>query len=203
MAEAQLAIDAGASAIGLVSAMPSGPGPIDEALIAEIAASIPPSIDSFLLTALQDADAIIEQHRRCRATVLQLVDEVATSGLRRLRAALPAVALVQVIHVTGTEAVAQALAAAPWVDALLLDSGRPRLAVKQLGGTGRTHDWALSRRIRDSVTLPIWLAGGIGAHNVAAAVERVAPMGVDLCSSVRTRGALDLVKLRAFFAALP
>lgn len=201
--EARLAIEAGAGALGLVSAMPSGPGPIAEALIAKIAAAVPAPTDTFLLTALQDADAIVAQHRRCRTTVLQLVDALPAAELRRLRAALPAVTLVQVIHVTGAEALAQAQAAAPLVDALLLDSGNPALAVKQLGGTGRTHDWAVSRRIREAVAVPVWLAGGLDAHNVAAAIAAVQPHGVDLCNGVRSDGQLDAAKLRAFFAALP
>ncbi len=202
LAEARLAIDAGASALGLVSAMPSGPGPIDEALIAEIAAAVPASIDTFLLTALQGADAIIAQHRRCRTTVLQLVDAVAVPDLQHLRAALPGVQLVQVIHVTGPEALAQARAVAPWVDALLLDSGNPALALKQLGGTGRTHDWTLSRRIREGVSRPVWLAGGLRADNVGAALAAVQPRGVDLCNGVRSDGRLDAAKLGAFFDAL-
>ncbi len=181
--------------------MPSGPGPIDEDLIAAIAAAAPASVQTFLLTALQAADAIAEQHRRCGTSVVQLVDELALSELRRLRALLPAVKLVQVIHVTGAEAIAQAQAAAPLVDALLLDSGNPSLAIKQLGGTGRTHDWALSRRIRDSVHVPVWLAGGLGAHNVAAAIAAVQPHGVDLCNGVRSEGRLDAAKLKAFFVA--
>jgi phosphoribosylanthranilate isomerase len=198
-----MAIAAGASALGLVSAMPSGPGSITEALIAEIAATVPAPIDTFLLTALQDAEAIIAQHRRCRTSVLQLVDAVAVATLQRLRAALPAVRLVQVIHVTGPEALVQAQVAAPWVDALLLDSGNPALAVKQLGGTGRTHDWALSRRIRDAVApLPVWLAGGLHAGNVAAAVAAVAPYGLDLCTGVRGDDRLDRDKLGAFFSSL-
>jgi phosphoribosylanthranilate isomerase len=201
VAEAQRAIEAGASALGLVSAMPSGPGPIDEDTIAAIAAAAPPAVDTFLLTALQDAAAIIDQHRRCGTRVLQFVDDVAAAELVRLRAALLAVKLVQVIHVTGIEALARAQTVAPLVDALLLDSGNPSLAIKQLGGTGRTHDWALSRRIRDSVSVPVWLAGGLGAHNVASAIAAVQPHGVDLCSSVHSECRLDAAKLNAFFAA--
>jgi phosphoribosylanthranilate isomerase len=198
-----MAVAAGASALGLVSAMPSGPGSITEALIAEIAATVPAPVDTFLLTALQDAEALIAQHRRCRTSVLQLVDAVALATLQHLRAALPAVRLVQVIHITGPEALGQAQAAAPWVDALLFDSGNPALAVKQLGGTGRTHDWALSRRIRDAVApLPVWLAGGLHAGNVAAAVAAVAPYGLDLCTGVRGDDRLDRDKLGAFFSSL-
>lgn len=200
--EAQLAIAAGASALGLVSAMPSGPGVIDEDLIAQIAAVVPPGIDTFLLTSRQDASSIIEQHRHCLTTTLQLVDALSEAELRRLRRKLPGVQLVQVIHVIDERSVAQALAVAPLVDALLLDSGNPALAVKQLGGTGRTHDWALSRRIVEQSGVPVFLAGGLRAHNVAEAIAQVQPHGLDLCSSVRSEGRLDAVKLRAFFEAV-
>jgi len=188
LAEARLALAAGADALGLVSQMPSGPGVIDEALIAEIAAALPASADSFLLTARLRADEIVAQHRRCGTTTLQLVDAVPADELRRLRDALPGVRLVQVVHVTGEDAIAAAVAVAPLVDAILLDSGNPALAVKSLGGTGRTHDWRLSRRIRDA--------------NVAEAIAAVRPYGLDLCSSVRRDGALDGALLHGFFAAV-
>ena len=200
--EARLAVSAGASALGLVSAMQSGPGVIADELIAQIAATVPPPIASFLLTSRQDAEGIIEQHRFCRTTTLQLVDHVPHAELRKLRKALPGIGLVQVIHVTGEESIEEARAVAGLVDALLLDSGNQTLAVKELGGTGRTHDWRLSRRIRDEAGLPLFLAGGLKADNVAAAVAAVAPHGLDLCSSVRSGGQLDTARLLGFFSAL-
>jgi phosphoribosylanthranilate isomerase len=200
--EARLAVAAGASALGLVSRMPSGPGVIEEAVIAEIAAQVPPPIATFLLTCEQRAEAIVAQQRRCGTGVLQLVDAVEEGELRRLRRELPGVKLVQVIHVRGDEAIDEARAVAPWVDALLLDSGNPSLAVKELGGTGRTHDWSVSRRLREAVDRPVFLAGGLGAHNVAEAVAAVAPFGLDLCSALRSDGRLDAARLESFFAAL-
>ena len=200
--EAQLAIALGASALGLVSHMPSGPGVIDDSLIAEIAASVPPPVATFLLTARVQAQAIIEQHRRCRTSTIQLVDHVDVAELRALRQHLPGIKLVQVIHVCDASALAQAIHAAPFVDALLLDSGNPNLSVKELGGTGRTHDWQLSRRIRDECGLPLFLAGGLNVSNVAQAITTVAPFGLDLCSSVRENGALSAAKLTAFMAQI-
>ena len=200
--EARLAIGSGASAIGLVSAMPSGPGPIDEADIARIAAAVPAPTETFLLTSLVDADAIAEQHRRCGTTAVQLVDALDEAELRRLRRLLPATRLVQVIHVTGPESVDEARAAAPLVDTILLDSGNPKLAVKELGGTGRVHDWTTSRRIRDTVSVPVLLAGGLNPGNAREAYERVMPAGLDVCSGLRPNGRLDAERLREFFAAL-
>jgi phosphoribosylanthranilate isomerase len=200
-AEARMAIAAGADALGLVAQMPSGPGVIDESTIAAIAARVPPPIATFLLTCEVDAPALIEQARRCGCGVLQLCDLPEPEVYPELRAALPRVRLVQVIHVRGPESVEEALAAAPRVDALLLDSGNPLLQVKELGGTGRTHDWAVSRAIRERASVPVFLAGGLNASNVAQAVEAVEPFGLDLCSGVRSNGRLDPQKLAAFMKA--
>ena len=204
--EARMAVAAGAGALGLVSAMPSGPGVIEEALIGEIAAWVrreSPAVDTFLLTSRNTAEAIAEQHRRLRTTTLQLVDHVSVDELQRLRRLCPDARMVQVIHVRGDDSLDEARAAAPWVDALLLDSGNPALAVKELGGTGRTHDWATSRRIRDAVhPVPLFLAGGLHAGNARQALGAVQPHGLDLCSKVRTDGQLDEDKLRAFMAAV-
>lgn len=203
VAEAQLAVQAGAAVLGLVSAMPSGPGVIDDALVAQIAAAVPPPTETFLLTSRTRAEAIAEQHGQAGTTALQLVDHVPHDELRHLRALCPGVRLVQVIHVLGEASIDEAVAAAPWVDALLLDSGNPHLAVKELGGTGRRHDWPTSRRIRDAVwPTPLFLAGGLRADNVAEAITIVQPHGLDLCSSVRSDGRLDALKLQAFFAAV-
>lgn len=202
--EARLAQAAGAAALGLVSAMPSGPGVIDDEVVAAVARAMRgTAVRTFLLTARTAAVAIAEQHAQAGTTTLQLVDHVAHDELRALRGLCPQVELVQVIHVTGAHSVDEAVAVAPWVDAILLDSGNPRLAVKELGGTGRTHDWRLSRRIRDAVhPRPLWLAGGLHAANVGAAIAAVRPHGLDLCSSVRSGGKLDAAKLHAFMAAV-
>jgi phosphoribosylanthranilate isomerase len=200
--EAQMAIEAGASALGLVSAMPSGPGPIPEELIAEIAARIPPGVASFLLTSRLDAESIIAKQRRCRVNTLQLVDRVEEGTYAALRAALPGITLVQAIHMGGQESVEEAVRIAPQVDALLLDSGNQSLAIKELGGTGRAHDWQISRAIREAVEVPLYLAGGLNAGNVAEAIRLVQPFGVDICSGVRANGQLDPAKLASFFASV-
>ncbi len=186
--EAQTAIELGASAIGLVSRMPSGPGPIEEALIAEIVAAVPRTTETFLLTCETGAAEIIAQQRRTGASALQLVDHVEATVREELRAALTRVRIVQVIHVRAEDSVQEAMKASESSDALLLDSGNPALAVKELGGTGRRHDWRLSRRIVEATTIPVYLAGGLNASNVREAAETVNPYGVDVCSGVRTDG---------------
>lgn len=200
--EAEVAIRHGAAALGLVSSMPSGPGVIDEDTIAEIAATVPLGVATFLLTSRRDADSIIVQQRCCRVSTLQLCDSVEPACHVRLREALPGVALVQVIHVTGPESVEEATAIGTRVDAILLDSGNQKLAVKKLGGTGRTHDWRVSRQIVEFVRVPVYLAGGLTPENVATAIREVRPFGLDICSGLRTDGNLDEDKVQRFFAAI-
>lgn len=202
VAEARLAVAYGASALGLVGKMPSGPGVITDDLIAEIAQQVPPPISTFLLTSETSAASIIEHHQKVNTTTIQMVDALAEGTYRQIRAQLPAVKLVQVIHVIDERTVEEAIEIAQDVDALLLDSGNPNLQVKELGGTGRVHNWALSRKIRESISIPLFLAGGIRAENVREAIETVEPFGLDLCSSVRSNGQLDEQKLATFFEAV-
>ncbi|MEA2331477.1 MAG: phosphoribosylanthranilate isomerase [Thermoleophilaceae bacterium] len=199
-----MAIEAGASALGLVSEMPSGPGVISDESAAEIAAQVPPGVDAFLLTSLPAAEAIVEQNRAIKARALQLVDALPSGAHAELRRAMPGVRLVQVVHVTGPESVGEAVALAPEVDAILLDSGNPALEVKELGGTGRRHDWEISRRIREAVGVPLYLAGGLRPENAREAIETVAPFGLDVCSGLRSGDdfALDPDKLERFVAAV-
>lgn len=199
LAEAHLAVQFGASALGLVAKMPSGPGPISDELIREIAVAVPPPIASFLLTSRTDVAGIAEHQRAVATNTVQIVDALSAGTYAQLRLALPGISIVQVIHVIDEKSVDEALEIAPQVDALLLDSGNPNLAVKELGGTGRVHNWALSRQIVAQSSKPVFLAGGLKAENVKAAMDAVEPWGLDLCSGVRTNGHLDPMKLEAFF----
>jgi len=200
--EAELALKYEADAIGLVSHMPSGPGVITEEQIAHIASNIPPTVGTFLLTSKQDAFEIIAQQKRCQTNTIQIVDRLEHETYSHLRGALPGIALVQVIHVNGQKSLNEAKNVAPAVDAILLDSGRPDAKVKELGGTGRTHDWKMSRKIVKSVDVPVFLAGGLNPENVKEAIRKVKPFGVDVCSGVRSNGQLDENKLAEFVSAV-
>ena len=197
--EARVAVAAGASALGLVGKMPSGPGVISDAMIATIARSVPPPVATFLLTSETEPDLIIRHHQRTLTSVIQLVDYVQPEAYPRLREALPGIKLVQVIHVTGEESLTIARSYHTLTDALLLDSGNPNLSTKVLGGTGKTHNWNLSAAIVAESPVPVFLAGGIHAGNIREAIDTVHPFGIDLCSSVRSNGALDSVKLSQLF----
>lgn len=202
VAEAEMATAAGASLLGLVGAMPSGPGPISDEAIAEVCAWAPPGVETVLLSSETTAEGLVAHVERCRPSVLQIVDDPEPGAYAELRAAHPALKLMQVIHVEDESAIAQAQDAGTHVGAILLDSGRPSAAVKELGGTGRTHDWGVSARLVAAVDRPVFLAGGLSAENVAEAIRVVRPYGLDLCSKVRTIDRLDAVKLAAFLASV-
>lgn len=200
--EADLAIKYGASALGLVSEMPSGPGGISLEEIAEIVQKIPPPIATFLLTCKQTVEEIVAQHRQCLTNTIQICDTLLFENYDKLKAALPSVKIVQVVHVADENSIEVAMKIAEKIDAILLDSGNQTLIIKELGGTGRTHDWTISRKIVDAVKIPVFLAGGLQAGNVVEAIQKVRPFGLDLCSGVRTNGKLDEAKLARFFAAI-
>lgn len=199
--EAEIAITAGADALGLVAEMPSGPGPIDDETIRDIAAFAPPPVATFLLTSRTSADGIIDHVRFCGTNTVQIVSHIKTDQYPQIIAALPTTRRVQVIHVEDHNAVDLIHAYEPFVHAFLLDSGRPNAAITELGGTGRTHDWNISRACVSATTTPVFLAGGLRSDNVRAAISRVKPFGLDLCSGVRTNEQLDRAKLAEFMAA--
>ena len=200
--EAKTAVRAGASVLGLVGRMPSGPGVIDDNRIREIAASVPSGVATWLLTSETTADAIIQHHQRVHTTGIQMVDQLQQGSYRQIRKALPGVDLIQVIHVVNEESVKLAESVSIHVDAVLLDSGNPNLKVKELGGTGRIHDWRISQRIRKRINKPLFLAGGLTPDNISRAVRAVNPYGVDICSGVRSNGKLDQEKLNRLVKAV-
>lgn len=200
--EAQDALNLGADVLGLVAKMPSSPGTIEDTLIAEIVNNIPKETLTFLLTPKTNPYEIIKQQNITGTNYIQLVDAVKIQDYSILREHLPHIQLIQVIHVMNENSIEEAKQYAEVADMILLDSGNPTLDVKELGGTGRVHNWALSRKIVESISKPVFLAGGLNVNNILEAIQTVNPYGVDLCSGVRTNGKLDLDKLNLFFKTL-
>jgi phosphoribosylanthranilate isomerase len=200
--EVQLAIRAGADAVGFVGPMPSGSHSINDRAIAELAALVPPPVATFLLTSEASAAGIARHVERTHASTVQVVSQIATSEAARLAQLLPATRRVLVVHVENESVFDLIEGYTPYVHAFLLDSGRPNLAVPELGGTGRTHDWQISAEFVRRSPHPVFLAGGLSPANVREAIRRVRPFAVDLCSGVRTAGRLDAGKLGAFIEAV-
>lgn len=188
--------------MGLVGQMPSGPGVIEDSMIATIARSVPPPVSTFLLTSKTNADSIISHYQKTYTSAIQLVDEISEGAFDAIRAVFPGIKLVQVVHVQDESSIEYALEIEHHSDALLLDSGNPKAETKILGGTGKTHNWNTSQKIVDQVSIPVFLAGGLKADNVKQALDHVQPFGIDLCSGVRSNGQLDEEKLLQFMKAV-
>jgi phosphoribosylanthranilate isomerase len=200
--EADMAVKYGASSLGLVGKMPSGPGIISDEQIYKIVQTVPPAISTFLLTSETAVNDIIEHYTKTQTSTIQIVDKLKQGTYETIKNALPAVKIVQVIHVIDENTIDEAIEISELVDAILLDSGNPNLHIKELGGTGRVHNWNISKKIVSQVKVPVFLAGGLHADNVQQAIDAVQPFGVDLCSAVRTNNMLDPFKLEKFFNAI-
>lgn len=198
--EAVLAAAAGADLLGLVGPMPTGPGPVEERVARGIAANALPWAAMVLLTDCIRFDDITEHAARVGVRAVQIVNHIAPETQARLARDAPGLARIQVIHVEDEGALDLIPAYAPHVTAFLLDSGRP--ALRELGGTGRVHDWRISAEFVRRAPRPVFLAGGLTPANVGEAIRRVRPFGVDLCSGIRVNGALDPGRLAAFMGAV-
>ncbi|MEM0923705.1 MAG: phosphoribosylanthranilate isomerase, partial [Pseudomonadota bacterium] len=194
--EAAMAAAAGAEYIGLVGPMPSGPGTLTLEDAAEIARSAPPSATPVLLSSATTALDLVREAEAAGAGVIQIVQHVSPGIHAELVAQAPGLECWQVIHVEDRTAVDLIRSFDEQPDAFLLDSGRP--ARGELGGTGRVHDWAISRDCVAATARPVFLAGGLTPENVGEAIRQVRPQGVDLCTGVRLDGRLNAVRLATF-----
>jgi phosphoribosylanthranilate isomerase len=208
-AEIDMAARAGAFAVGIVGPMPNGAGFLDDETAARLARyGVKRHGEKLWVTFLTKrtvAREIADHVAAIGANAVQLVDRPAEDAYSHLRARFPALKILQVVHVEDARAVEEARAAAPFVDAVLLDSGKPSAATPTFGGTGDRHDWSISRRIVESCGKPVFLAGGLNPHNAADALAAVRPFGLDICSGLRDRANGDALmpeRLAAFVEVL-
>lgn len=194
--EVKMAIEAGITAAGFVTRMPSGAGIIEDELAIALCEEFYGNIQTWLLTSQTDEEHLREQLNLFKISHLQIVDYVDIDVCIRLKKEFPWVDFVQVIHVLSEADIERAILAQEWASILLLDSGNPANAA--LGGTGKTHDWSLSRRIVEEVDIPVYLAGGLNPDNVKDAIKAVGPAGVDVCSGLRADDRLSPQLLEAF-----
>ena len=195
--EAGAALACGATALGfLVGLTHRAEDEIGDAEARAIVRRMPTGAEALLVTHLLDPERVAGLAASVGTRTVQVHGEMAVADLRRLRALAPSARLLKAVHVTGDDALGRALACAADADALVLDSR----TADRLGGTGRTHDWSVSARIVGAVApVPVYLAGGLRPGNVAEAVARVRPAGVDVNSGVEDAdGRKDAAKMRAF-----
>lgn len=200
--EARQVVSFGVAAIGVASGLPTPTQDLTDQQIAAIAGVVGDEIGTFLLTALADPGEIVEKVGRCGVNTVQLWERLPLEAYRHIRRALPGVSIAQTIHVVDEQAVERAHEMAVVADALVLSSTDPEPPFRWADPHGRTHDWEISRRIVQTVHVPVILSGGLTDRNVADAIRRVRPYGVEVCSGVRRGGALDTSRLVRFLESL-
>ena len=189
---------AGADALGFTLRLPTGThDELTEAKARSIIAALPPFVTSVAITYVDTGRDAVDLCRYLGVGALQLHGKFGGRDLELVRAALPHLKLIRVVHVTGPEALAAARALERRVDAIILDTYDP--VSGRHGATGKTHDWELSRRIVAAVGTPVILAGGLTPGNVADAIRTVHPWGVDVHTGVEDPdGRRNFGKMRAF-----
>jgi len=194
-----LAAELGADAIGLlVGQKHNSPDFISATVARGISRALPPSVEAVLVTHTKEIDELERLLQQSEITTIQLHSQIAPSSVERLRHRLPNVKIFKSVSVISADSVAYPEAFKKLVDGFVLDS--VNLATNQVGGTGKTHDWSVSREIVMRYSeVPIILAGGLNSENVRSAIERVRPFGVDVNSGTKAAdGFKDPRKMEAF-----
>lgn len=180
----RIVLDAGVDAIGLICGINHrSEDEVTPEVARRITQAAPPFVSTVLVTHRDTPEDILDLADRTGVNTIQVHGIVTLDTLKQVKARAGSRKVLRAVHVSGEEAIDDALEAAPHCDALLLDSR----SKDRLGGTGQTHDWSISRRIVEAVAplgTPVILAGGLNPGNVEAAAEQVGPFGIDVNSGV-------------------
>jgi phosphoribosylanthranilate isomerase len=173
----------------------------------QMAASLPIQAHSVALTMSTQVDEILSMAEVVNPSIIHISTDPLELGLNeteQLRIRLPDhIKLMKAIPVVDETSLDLAIKFAPFCDYLLLDTkvgGMPGV-----GATGRIHDWRISRKIVESVSIPVILAGGLTPENVPQAIQAVCPAGVDSNTSTNIPGdpvEKDMVRIRSFVKAV-
>jgi phosphoribosylanthranilate isomerase len=197
--DALIAAELGADAIGLLAGQRhNSPDFVSATIARDISRALPPSVEAVLVTHIKEIDELERLLQESEITTIQLHSEIALSPVESLRGRLPHLKIFKSVNIISADSVAYPEAFAQLVDGFVLDS--INVATGQIGGTGKTHDWSVSREIvMRYPEIPIILAGGLNSENVRSAIERVRPFGVDVNSGTKAAdGFKDPRKMEAF-----
>ena len=197
--DALIATELGADAIGLlVGQRHNSPDFISTTVARDISRALPASVEAVLVTHVEDLDELERLLQESEIRTLQLHSEIAPSSVERLRGRLPHLKIFKSVNIISADSVAYPEAFEKLVDGFVVDS--INVATDQVGGTGKTHDWSVSRQIvMRYPEVPIILAGGLNSENVRSAIEYVHPFGVDVNSGTKApNGFKDARKMQEF-----
>jgi phosphoribosylanthranilate isomerase len=195
--EAEGVIEAGADALGFHIELEHSRCPVAAATAGAIISALPPFISSVVVTSETDPKNLLRIMKSTGATTLQLHKEVSPETVRAMKTASSNTKMYVAIWVTSDESIAIAKSFEGSADTVILDTMNKETGAR--GGTGKTHDWNISKKIVRSTSLPVILAGGLNPGNVAEAIKAVRPYAVDVNSGVSNPdGTKDFSKVKAF-----
>lgn len=194
--DALAAAAAGADILGFHVELIGARTPLESENAGKIIAKLPAGVSSVMVTSITETDELIKLARATGATILQLYGDATPETILEVKKALP-VQIWKVLNLSDEGSIAEAKKYEGSADAIALDTLNKQTGV--LGGTGKTHDWNISRKIVESISIPVILAGGLNPENVAEAIKIVQPYGVDVNSGVSNPdGTKDIEKVKLF-----
>ncbi len=202
-AEAQMLAAAGVDWLGIPLRLEVNQPDLEEDAAAALIAGLPAEITPVLITYEPSVEEILALAARLKVKHVQLHGPAGADTLDSLKRSAPQLKIIKSLLVgrfSETELRAQIAEMTPYADWFITDTFDPRTGA--MGATGLRHDWAVSRRLADFSPLPVILAGGLNAENVAAGIRSVRPGGVDAHTGLEdAAGRKDEAKVRAFVTA--
>jgi len=184
-AEAEMLIGCGVTHLGFPLALDYHREDLSAEAAAAIVARQGHRATFFLITYLNRADKIAALARKLGVVIVQLHGEIEREELERLRVLVPHLRIIKSLIVRGDnlEALVEDVGGlAPLVDSFITDTFDPLTGAR--GATGKTHDWAVSRRLVEASPKPVILAGGLNPRNLREAVLAVRPAGIDVHTGI-------------------
>jgi len=195
--EAKEVIEAGADALGFHVELDHSRCPVAAATASGIISKLPPFISSVVVTSETDPKKLLLIMKSTGATTLQLHKEVSPETVNAVKSVFFNTKIYVAISVTSDESIAIAKNFENSADTVILDSVNKETGAR--GGTGKTHDWSISRKIVESTSLRVILAGGLNPGNVVDAIKAVRPYAVDVNSGVSNPdGTKDFLRVKGF-----
>ncbi len=190
-----VAVAAGADAVGFIVGVPSSPRNLTLEMAEMLLSQVPIFVDSVVVTAPKSIKQLVEVCEGLKPSAIQIHGKEPLDS-SEIREKIKDTRLIKTVYVTEDALNETAIEDSKMFDALLLDS----FSKGQYGGTGKVHDWTLSRQIKEAVApVPVILAGGLKPENVKEAILKVQPYAVDVASGVElSPGVKDHEKVRAF-----
>ena len=195
--DARAAAEAGANELGFHVGLMGARAPLEAEQVGKIIAQLSAGVSSVMVTSIAEPEELIARAQETGAAILQLYGDATPEAIREVKKALPSLKVWQVLNVSDESSIAKAKEYEGAADAIALDTLNKETGVR--GGTGKTHDWNISKKIVESISIPVILAGGLNPDNVAEAIRTVRPYGVDVNSGVSNPdGSKNIEKVKAF-----